>query len=52
MNDDFKLFIGLMVLCVVFPLGVMAVDDWHKQDCRMELAKAGRTTEEIKEICR
>lgn len=52
MNDDFKLFIWLMALCIVMPLLIMIVSDWQKQNCRVELVKAGRTVEEIKEICK
>ena len=52
MNEDFKMFIWLMVLCIVFPLGVMVVSDWQKNDCRVELARAGRTVDEIKELCK
>ena len=52
MNDDFKMFIWLMVLCIVMPLIAMTVIDWQKQTCRVELVKAGRTVEEIKELCK
>ena len=52
MSDDFKWFIGLMVLCVVFPLVVMVADDWRKQSCRVDMVKAGRTVDEIKELCK
>jgi hypothetical protein len=52
MNEDFKLFIGLMVLIIVFPLTGYGILEWHKQDCRVELVKAGRTVEEIKELCK
>ena len=52
MNEDFKLFIWLMVFCVVIPVIVMIASDWQKQNCRVELVKAGRPVEEIKEICK
>ena len=52
MNDDYKIFIWLLCLVVVLPLIGMALDDWHKKDCRIELDKVGKSAQEIKEICR
>lgn len=52
MNDDTKLFIVLIVAFFALPVLVIGVGEWHKQDCRLELAKAGRTVEEIKELCK
>ena len=52
MNDDMKWFLIVILLFVGLPLVGMAVSEWRKQDCRIELAKAGKTAEEIKEICK
>lgn len=52
MNDDMKWFLIVILLFVFLPVVGMAVSEWRKQDCRMELAKVGKSAEEIKEICR
>ena len=30
----------------------MAIDEWHKSDCKIEYAKSNRSAAEIREICR
>lgn len=52
MNEDFKLFVWLMVIFVALPLLGLGVSEWRKQDCRVELAKAGKPIEEITAICK
>lgn len=52
MNDDFKWFILLIGAFVIVPLIGMGIGEWRKQDCRVELAKVGKSIEEIKEICK
>ena len=52
MDSDMKWFIALIVAFVVIPLVGLSISDWHKQDCRVELAKVGKSTEEIKELCK
>ena len=52
MSNDTKMVIVLIVAFFAIPVLVISVGEWHKQDCRLELAKAGRTVEEIKELCK
>lgn len=52
MNDDTKVIIVLIISFVFVPMIGLGFSEWRKQDCRLELAKAGRTVEEIKELCK
>ena len=52
MDNDMKMVIVLIVAFFAIPVLVLGVSEWQKQDCRLELAKAGRTVEEIKELCK
>ena len=52
MDSDIKWFIALLASFVVLPLLGLGVSEWRKQDCRVELAKVGKSLEEIKEICK
>jgi predicted Na+-dependent transporter len=52
MDSDMKWFTILIAAFVVLPLLGLGISDWHKQNCRVELAKVGKTTEEIKELCK
>lgn len=52
MNDDMKWVLLIVVACVVLPLLGLGVSEWRHQDCRVELAKANKTVEEIKELCK
>jgi hypothetical protein len=52
MDSDMKWFIILMASLVVIPLLGLGIDHWHQYECRMELAKIGKTVEEIKELCK
>ena len=52
MNSDMKWFVLLIGAFVILPLMGMALDDWHRKDCRVELAKVGKSAEEIREICK
>jgi hypothetical protein len=52
MDSDMKWIIALMTSFIVLPLLGLGVSDWRKQDCRVELAKVGKSIEEIKEICK
>jgi hypothetical protein len=50
-----KWFMIIMLSLVIIPLLGITVDginDWHKQDCRVELSKAGKSVDEIKELCK
>ena len=52
MDTDMKWFMLLMTGMVVIPLLGLGISDWHKKECRVELSKAGKTVEEIKELCK
>lgn len=52
MNSDYKLFLVLIGVFVVAPVIGMSINEWRKQDCRVELAKVGKSMDEIKEICK
>lgn len=52
MNEDFKLFLWLAAIFIVLPLVGLGVSEWRKQDCKIELAKAGKSIEEIQTICK
>lgn len=52
MDSDIKWFMIVMIAVIGIPLVVMGVGEWHKQDCRIELAKAGKTVEDIRELCK
>jgi hypothetical protein len=52
MNDDYKLLVILATVFVVLPLVGLGISEWHKQDCRVELTKVGKSVEEIKELCK
>jgi len=52
MDDDIKWYLALIASFVIIPMLGFGVSEWRKQDCRIELAKAGKTVDEIKEICK
>ena len=52
MDNDMKMVYALIVAFFILPLLALGASEWRKQDCRVELAKAGRTVEEIKELCK
>ena len=52
MNEDYKLFLVLIAVFLVVPLIGLGISEWRKQDCRVELAKAGKTVEEIQALCK
>lgn len=52
MSDDTKLVIVLIISFVFAPMVALGISEWRNKDCRVELAKAGKTVEEIKEICK
>jgi hypothetical protein len=52
MDSDMKMVYALIVAFFILPMLALGAIEWRKQDCRLELAKVGRTVEEIKEICK
>ena len=52
MDSEYKLFIWIIVLMVAVPLVGMGVESYQKNNCRVELAKAGVAPEQIKELCK
>lgn len=53
MDSDFKFFIWILVLAVVAPLTAMFINDYQRNNCRLELARTGwYTPAEINEVCK
>ena len=52
MDTDMKWFMLLIIGMVVVPLIGLGIDEWHSKECRVELAKTGKTVDEIKELCK
>ena len=52
MNTDMKWFVILMMTCIGVPMVGLGISEWRKQDCRIELSKAGRSVDEIRELCK
>ena len=52
MNNEFKWVMLLIAAFVIAPLLGLGVEQWRKQDCRIELAKIGKSVDEIKELCK
>ena len=52
MDNDTKMVCILIAAFFVVPMIGLSVSEWRKQDCRLELAKSGKTVEEIKELCK
>jgi hypothetical protein len=47
-----KLYLLALTIWLVLMFGGMALSDWHNHNCRVELAVAGRTVQDIDKICR
>ena len=52
MDGDLKFLVWFVFIFVGLPLLGMAVSEYHQYDCKVELAKAGRSLEDIKAICK
>ena len=52
MDSDMKFFLWIMALIVLVPLAGLIFDNYQTSNCRMELAKIGKSVEEIKKICK
>lgn len=52
MDSDMKWFILLIVGIILIPVVGMITDSLTKNHCQIELAKAGKLTAEIKELCK
>ena len=51
-NKDLKAMALVLFALMVVPMVGFGISDWHKQSCRIELAKAGRPVDEIRELCK
>ena len=52
MDGDQKfivLFVGIAMFCI---FGGLAISEYSKYSCRMELAKSGRSVTEIEVLCK
>ena len=54
MNTDNELqwFIAAILLMLAMPMVGMVLNDYHKSNCRIELARAGKTAQEIVDVCK
>lgn len=52
MDSDYKLFVWFIVLMLVVPLVGMGLESYQRNNCRVEMAKAGVAPEQIKELCK
>ena len=51
-NSDLKALALLVFACIVVPFVGFGISEFHKQSCRIDLAKAGRSVTEIQELCK
>lgn len=51
-RNELTLIFGLMFIFVVLPVVGMIADDWHKQNCKMELAKNHVPFDDIEKVCK
>jgi hypothetical protein len=47
-----KWYVVAVCVWVLATSFVQSFGDWHKNDCRAQLGTAGRSVQEIQEICR
>ena len=52
MDTDTKWFVILLIVIIAVPMAGFGIREWRNQDCRMELARAGRSVDEIRELCK
>lgn len=52
MDGDLKFLFWFVLICVGLLTVGMAILEYHQYDCKVELAKAGRNTADIAEICK
>lgn len=50
--DDMKFLIWFVAIVVGGPLFGMAMSEYHQYNCKVQLAKVGRTAEDIANICK
>ena len=51
-NTDLKGLALLLFCLIVVPIVAFNISEFNKQTCRMELSKAGRSVDEIRELCK
>jgi hypothetical protein len=52
MDDELKWFIAAILVILSVPMVGMVLSDYHKSNCRIELARAGKTAQEIVDVCK
>ena len=52
MNIDLKAMALLLFCLIVVPMVMFGINEFHKQSCKIELSKAGRSVDEIRELCK
>lgn len=51
-RDDLTLTFGLLLIFVVLPIVAMAVSEWQKKECRIEMAKIQMPINDIERVCK
>ena len=51
-NTDLKALALILFALIIVPIVGFIISDFNKQTCRMELSKAGRSVDEIRELCK
>ena len=51
-DKDLKAMALLLFAVIVVPFVGFGISEFHKQTCRIDLAKTGRTVAEIQELCK
>ena len=51
-NTDLKALALILFALIIVPIVGFNLSEFNKQTCRMELSKAGRSVDEIRELCK
>jgi len=51
-NTDLKALALILFALIIVPIVGFSISEFNKQTCRMELSKAGRSVDEIRELCK
>ena len=52
MDHEAKLYILVLLIIFGLPMTGLALDSYYKSNCRIELARAGKTAQEIVDVCK
>ena len=51
-NTDLKALALILFALIIVPIVGFSISEFNKQTCRIELSKAGRSVDEIRELCK